>query len=197
VKPTGFVYSKNLVLAAALAGVFAGTAGAQEVSVPKVEVGANFSAVSFFPRAGVPSFTTEGGSGTIVYNFNRVLSGVADLGGYHNTEAANFNPTLFSYLFGPRLSLRKSRVTPYVQALVGGVRATTNLIDPVSGASVTENGFAAAFGGGMDVRVSDRVWVKPFQVEYLLTQLPNIWSTSDNQHNLRYSAGVVFRFGSK
>lgn len=123
---------------------------------------------------------------------------VADLGGYHNSQDASFNPTTFSYLFGPRFSIRKSsRFTPYAQALFGGARVSTSLVDANTGNLVSENGFAAAFGGGLDVRLTDHVAFKPFQIEYLMTQVPNIWSADHTQNNIRYSAGVVFRFGAK
>ena len=126
-----------------------------------------------------------------------MFSAVADLGAYHNTADANFNPTTFTYLFGPRVSLRKSRVTPYFQALFGGARQWTSFADPVTGLTTPHNGFAAAFGGGLDVRVKEHILVKPFQVEYLMTQVNNPWSVDGTQNNLRYTAGIVFTFGSK
>ena len=52
-------------------------------------------------------------------------------------------------------------------------------------------------GGGVDVRLTNHVYVKPFQLDYLMTQTPNIWSPNGNQNSRRFSAGVVFRFGSK
>jgi len=64
--------------------------------------------------------------------------------------------------------------------------------------ATSNNVFATALGGGVDVRLTDHIAVKPIQVEYFMTQLP---SAATNLHyaqnNLRYSAGVVFRFGSK
>ena len=73
------------------------------------------------PACTPPSEDVLGGSGTFVYNINKYLGITGDLGGYHNGDAENFSPTTFSYLFGPRLSLRKSaRFTPYVQTLFGG-----------------------------------------------------------------------------
>jgi opacity protein-like surface antigen len=186
-----------LLLAVSLAGSV--VVVAQEApSTPVAEVGINYSYVTTMPGGGAPSFGSQGVSGTFVYNINRIFGVVADLGGYHNDAAANFNPTTFSYLFGPRLSLRKSsRFTPYVQALVGGARVSTSLVDVNTGNSIVQNGFAAAFGGGLDVRLTDHLAVKPFQIEYLMTQTPNIWSPSNPQNNIRYSAGVVFRFGTK
>jgi hypothetical protein len=173
-------------------------ANAQEsASTPVAEVGMNFSTTAVYPGGGTPSFTATGGSGSFVYNINKTFGAVADLGGYHNGSDGNLSPTTFSYLFGPRLSLRKKKVTPYVQALFGGVRVTSNFVDPNTGASAAQNAFAAAFGGGMDVRVSDHVYLKPFQVEYMMTRVPNLWSSNNMQNNLRYSAGIVFRIGSK
>ena len=121
---------------------------AQETATPVAEVGANFSFTTSYPGTGAPSFTAPGGSGTFVYNFNRLFSAVADLGGYHNPTDANYDPTTFTYLFGPRVSVRKSRMTPYVQALFGGARQWTSFVDPVLGTTTPHNGFAAAFGGG-------------------------------------------------
>ena len=172
---------------------------AQEAaSTPVAEVGMNYSFDTMRPKVGAPSFISQGGSGTFVYNINSAIGVVADLGGYHNGADANFNPTTFSYLFGPRVSFRKSsRFTPYFQTLFGGARVSTSLLDPNTGNAVAQNGFAAAFGGGLDVRLTDHIAVKPFQVEYLMTQLPNIWSANTTQNNIRYSAGVVLRFGAK
>lgn len=169
----------------------------ESAPTPVAEVGMNFSLIDMHPGTGAPSFTQQGGSGTFIYNFNRMFAGVADFGGYHNTADANFNPTTFTYLFGPRVSLRKSRYTPYIQALFGGARQWNSLVDLSTGSTVAHNGFAAAYGGGMDIRVRDHILVKPFQVEYLMTRDTNPWSTANTQNNLRYSAGVVFTFGSK
>jgi hypothetical protein len=87
-------------------------------------------------------------------------------------------------------------VTPYVQTLFGAARQWTSFAGAY-GDTTKYNGFAAAFGGGIDVRVKDHILVKPFQMEYLLTQVTNPWSTAGTQNNLRYSAGVVLTLSSK
>jgi hypothetical protein len=186
-----------LLLAFGLVGSAA--AVAQEAApTPVAEVGINYSYITTMPGRGAPSFGSQGGSGTFVYHINRVIGVVADVGGYYNGAAANFTPTTFSYLFGPRLSLRKSsKFTPYVQALFGGDRVSTSLVNVDTGNTHVENGFAASFGGGLDVRLTDHLAFKPFQIEYLMTRTPNIWSPDNFQNNIRYSAGIVFRFGAK
>jgi hypothetical protein len=66
-------------------------------------------------------FNVNGGSGSVALNLNRWFGAVADLGGY--TTSQSFTPpggttttasaTLFTYLFGPRISARGSRWTPF------------------------------------------------------------------------------------
>lgn len=188
---------KRTTYFAILIAATAAAAMAQEATVPVAEVGMNFSATTINPGAGASLIAAPGGSGTFVYNLNKYVGAVADLGAYHNASDLNFNPTMFTYLFGPRLTFRKSRVSPYVQTLFGGARLWTNFADPVTGLTAPQNGFAAAFGGGMDLRITDHVTAKPFQVEYLMTRLTNPWATSGTQNNVRYSAGIVFTFGSR
>lgn len=38
----------------------------------------------------------------------------------------------------------------------------------------TQNGFATAAGGGLDYRLTQHIGLKPIQVEYVATQLPNV-----------------------
>ncbi len=65
---------------------------AQETApTPVAEVGMNYSYITTMPGGGAPSFGSQGGSGTFVYNINKVIGVVADLGGYYNGVAANFN----------------------------------------------------------------------------------------------------------
>jgi hypothetical protein len=178
-------------------------ANAQETApTPQAEVGFNYGFTRVNSGGTVPGFTQNGGSGTFEYNINKVLGVVADLGGYHNGDINNFqiDNTAFTYLFGPRFNWRTSRLTPYVQMLVGGARLSASYFDPTTNARVTghQNGFAAALGGGIDIKMTQHISVKPIQLEYLMTQDPSPFSDLPHtQNNLRYSAGVLFRFGSK
>jgi hypothetical protein len=51
---------------------------------------------------------------------------------------------------------------------------------------VTETGFAGAFGGGLDIRASDRVDVRVIQFDYNPTRL-----FDSTQHNFRIGVGIV------
>jgi hypothetical protein len=103
-------------------------------------------------------------------------------------------------MFGPRFNFRHwSRVTPYVQFLFGGAYAWAG----PTGNSQTQNAFATAAGGGLDYHWTKRISIKPIQVEYVMTQFDSArlgGSTrafGDHQNDVRYSAGVVLRFGDK
>jgi Outer membrane protein beta-barrel domain len=173
----------------AVAAALSVTANAQEVTTPKFEFGANYSWLHVNSADDVFHRTGNGGSGYVEYNINSVVGLVADFGGYANTRAG-INDTGLTYLFGPRFNWRHSRLTPYVQFLFGGDYLWTPL-------STTQNGFATAAGGGVDYQVSNHLALKPIQIEYVSTQLPNQLGLGSHQNDIRYSAGVVFRVGAK
>ena len=54
-----------------------------------------------------------------------------------------------------------------------------------------------AAGGGVDFLVTNHIAIKPIQLEYVMTRLPNALGFGGHQNDIRYSAGVVFRIGSK
>ena len=145
---------------------------------------------------------SNGGSGYFVYNLNPVIGLVADFGGYRNgsLHGSFDSDTTFTYLFGPRFSWRRwSRVTPYTQFLFGGARISAALVDPDGSVrSSDQNSFALAAGGGIDVALTHHIAATPIQVEYLMTQATDFAGATGNvQNGLRYSAGLVFRFGEK
>src|SRR5713226_1273495 len=83
------------------ASLFAVSAQAQEER-KTVDVFAGYSYVRANPAtSGSDSFSLNGGSASIAYNFNGWLSGVADLGGYHNTNilGSGVDVTLSTFLF--------------------------------------------------------------------------------------------------
>jgi hypothetical protein len=185
---------KGYAFAAGILVLSATFVNAQETSsTPAAEVGLNYSFVHRNSEQGLNHFNQNGGSGYFEYNLNRTVGLVGDLGGYSN---GNFDRKTFSYLFGPRLNWRMSRMVPYVQFLFGGAYEW-GVING-TGISTTQNGFAMAAGGGLDVNITHHIAFKPLQVEYFMSQLPQLATNLNSaQNNLRYSAGVVYRFGSK
>jgi opacity protein-like surface antigen len=183
--------------------VFAGAGRAQEEpTIPQVEIGVDYSLSHLASAPAGAQITGNGGSGYVAYNLNRIVGAVADFGAYRNGDThGSFNSdTTFTYLFGPRFSWRRwSRITPYTQFLFGGARVSASIANPAGASfSAAENNFALAAGGGIDISLTRHIAIKPIQIEYLMTQASNFaGNTGHVQNGLRYSAGVVFRFGKK
>ncbi|MBZ5698724.1 MAG: hypothetical protein LAN18_09275 [Acidobacteriia bacterium] len=173
----------SLVLAVSL------SAAAQDA--PKAEVFGGYSYLRGNPGLGAPGINLNGGSGSISYNLSSAVGIVADVGGYHfsNGYGSGIGGNVISYLFGPKFVYRSSgKVEPFAQALFGGAR--------LSVAGFSNNAFAMALGGGVDVKATEHVAIRLIQAEYVMTRF-NIVGVATDQNNARISAGIVFRFGGK
>jgi hypothetical protein len=154
----------------------------------------------------------NGGSASLAFNFNRFVALIADIGGYDDSQllltgtganlpiTANASGTAFTYLFGPRFTLGKERrVSVFAQVLVGGVHASAVTVANCSCTPLpAQNALAMTGGGGVDIRLTHHIALRPIQAEYMLTRFAAIPSGSNaNQNDLRLSSGLVFRFGGK
>ena len=156
----------------------------------------------------------NGGSASFAFNFNRHFALVADVGGYDDSQlqltgtgvnqpiTVNASGTAFTYLFGPRFTLGKERrVSVFAQVLAGGVYASAVTVANCTTACTplpAQNALAMTAGGGVDIRLSHHISLRPIQAEYMLTRFAAVPSGSNtNQNDLRLSAGLVFRFGGK
>ena len=114
--------------------------------------------------------------------------------------AAVVTSSTYTYLFGPQFSHRGERFTPFAHAFSAQLvwLATGNHVPSTSaffGANrkSSENAFATALGGGLDVNINKHVGIRIFQLEYLLTKFTD--GRDNKQNNLRASAGLVLHFG--
>lgn len=174
----------------------------------------------------IPAFSANGGGGQAAYNFDKWFGAVMDIGATHNGNISGhqLDGTFVNYLFGPRLSLRYHRITPYFNVLFGGMRASeSTAVTVVSPPSVSnpiylpgdltpvapnsavglravhsQTAFAMTVGGGLDIKIDKHLSFRPIGLDYLLTRLQNIQDLQDrNQHNLRYTTGFNFTFGAQ
>jgi len=115
--------------------------------VPKYEVNAGYSFINFNPGDQTGNFNNHGGVGGFAYNANRVLGLTAEVGGYTFSREVNGGKVdggLTTYLFGPRLNLRRfDHFVPFAEFLFGGANGGGG----VTGAD-NQNVFAMAAGGG-------------------------------------------------
>ncbi len=116
-----------------------------------------------------------------------------------------FRSRSYNYFVGPQAKFTNhTRVTPFVHALAGAAnnrfsyRATlTGATTPIIDATASVTDFALAIGGGLDVRLSKRVALRAFQLDYnpvFLRDRPELNTNGGRRiDNVRFSIGVVFK----
>lgn len=116
-------------------------------------------------------------------------------------NAVDLDSRLYNFLGGIQIKDNSSetRFKPFVHALAGVAHARNRVSISSEGCiaivpspcpvneNLNETGFAAAFGGGLDIRASDRVDIRVIQVDYNPTRL-----FDSTQHNFRIGVGIVF-----
>jgi opacity protein-like surface antigen len=136
----------------------------------------------------------HGWQGSVTENLNSWFGGTAEFSGYYATTTPPLGPpdiniNAHTFLFGPQISYRKNpNFTPFVHVLLGGIHASQGYI----GISQPKTDFAAEFGGGVDFKIHKNLAIRVIQADYLATPYLNQW-----QQNVRFSAGIVLRFGEK
>lgn len=180
----------KIVCLSVLIALFAVGAMAQS---PIVETAFQYQMLRVNSSTAFPSFTANGGSGSVQVNFFNQVSGVLEVGAEYNgnIKGVPVSNTWLSYLVGPRISLvkRSSKIIPALECLVGG----TTVFAGLSNQTANSTGFGMALGGTLDIRVNRHVDLRPVQLDYMLTRVNNTY----NQNNLRYGAGIVFTFGKQ
>jgi hypothetical protein len=183
----------------------------------------HFQAIDFESRNGNYFFgqhyNLEGGGGGLVYNFKPMIGFKAEFQGYGSATrtiivpagnpflpaggAASVSGNLFTYMFGPQIKIYKGRFHPFAEALVGGAHSNVykNAINGltltgVSGAP-SNNTFALATGLGLDIAVSQRFSLRPFEIDYMYTNFNGNLGLTANQNSWRYLGGGVITWGGK
>jgi hypothetical protein len=139
---------------------------------------------SYFRLGGSGGLNQNGVSGSLAYNLKSWswLGVVGDFGVYH-ASPLGVSVNTYTYLFGPRLTLRNpSKFNPFAQALLGGSRVT------VGSGGGSSNQFAYSVGGGVDIGLLPHLAFRP-QLDYVGL------NTSGSRTNCtRVSAGLVVHF---
>lgn len=147
---------------------------------------------------------------SVTGNLTRYFGLKADFSGHYKSRPIAFGPLAngidvdsqrYTFMGGVQVKNNSSESTfkPFVHALVGGVRVRNRVrindqlciaIAPTpcpGDFTEKDTGFAAAFGGGVDIRASDRIDFRLFQIDYIPTRL-----FDGRQHSLRLGIGIVF-----
>jgi hypothetical protein len=191
--------------------------------VPKAELDLDYSFARYAPSAKyTKGHSFNGGGGRIVFNINHLLGIAADFQGYNSNTtqftipagSPNFpggvngsvSGNLFTYLFGPVIKFRNNEhVQPFFDVLPGAIHsniygnAFSTLCQPVAGkcsfsAAPDSNAFALSAGGGIDIPVNRRVYIRPGEFDYLYTRFTNQFNDA-GQNNFRYLGGLGINLG--
>ena len=210
----------RLILVLALVCIGAGSVSAQEAH--RVDVFAGYSALCVPPGAYLhggqvsvtarvwkslwieTAFSSHGGNATD--DFSDGLSFPPLFGGDSILNKRGYTDDIRDQLFvvGPRIKSGSGRVSVFGHALLGFARSSEKgtitgvcdqgLCEPfIVRREYTDTRPALVLGGGVDIRLTDRVSLRPIQADYVLTQF-SISSNPTTQNNLRLSAGLVFKF---
>ena len=180
------------------------------------ELTGNYSYMHYVPVGNLPTANLNGGGGSAVLYFGGFFGLKAEVEGYAS-QNINFNfppgsircpsgctgtaqANLFTGNFGPQIKIRIKRVQPFFEGLVGG--AHTNFYQNVhkncSGCTFGSPGDWAldvVLGGGVDIKVTSHLAIRPIEADYFLTRfINNLTTGNNNQNNFRYQAGLVFEF---
>lgn len=163
--------------------------------VPKFELAAMYSYINFNPGGGFNDFGSNGGTGSFTYNANKWLGLTAEAGayGFSRSVPGGGKPEggFQTFLFGPRLNLRRNYFVPFLEFLIGDFRADGQ----VTGGP-RQSSFALAAGGGVDVVFTKHIAWRFAQIDYLMTNANGInLNPSGRQDNIRLGTGLVIRWG--
>jgi hypothetical protein len=168
----------------------------------------NFSSI-YKDRTPLSGFNASG-----VFNVSRYFGIKADVSGAYSKTNANFQAvsisgpaagtilvssknSLYNVLGGVQIkdNASEKRFKPFAHALVGAGFRKNTITNPgvcigtiICPTSTSETGLAAAFGGGLDIRINRRIDFRAFQVDYN----PIRFGTGID-HNMRIGIGIVFK----
>jgi opacity protein-like surface antigen len=175
---------------------------------------ANSRGISFGPNSSIgANYTAKAGFETsIIRNFSKRFGIKGDFSAHFNNESASGPVTactpacttatqgfqlktrVYNFMAGPEFKARNStRFTPFAHVLAGVAHTSATFTTPGPTFNLllkkSDNSFAMALGGGLDIRASKRVSFRG-QLDYNPIFVRD--STSGTRDFLRLSLGVLF-----
>ena len=168
----GVLYSHNRV-----------DVGVEDPSQNFIDDRVGFHGVEAFVKGNISRYVGLKGS----YSFHRKSFDI--VGG---TAATTFDvdADLHQFLGGVEFkdNARETKVKPFAHVLAGVGHARADVSNAAVSFDESDTGFAAAIGGGIDFRLSDRVDLRAVQVDYNPTR-----DNGQTSHNFRIGIGLIFR----
>ncbi len=168
--------------------------------VPRYEITGMYDYINFAPGDPFGNFNSQGGTAAFTYNASKWVGLTGEFGAYDfkrnlfpvTGSNGDVNGSFVTFLFGPRLNLRKfDHFVPFGEFLVGGSRGGIELVGVDS-----RTAFAIAVGGGVDMVFHKNFAWRVAELDYLMTTFTGAnLGSSGRQNNFRAATGLVFRFG--
>jgi hypothetical protein len=156
----------------------------QVVEGPRVQVFAGYSGVRFDSKTFgfADSTNLNGWTGSAAYNFIPEFGVVGQIGGHYGPNIREVE-----WLIGPQVRYSRWNLDFFAHALFGKGQTTVT----IASLSQKDNNRAYAFGGGFDFAISRRFSIRAVEVDYFRTS-----AIGADQANLKYSTGIVYRWGT-
>ena len=137
------------------------------------------------------------GDVSAVYSNRGFSFSVPTTGGGTGSVGFETKSSLYNFLGGVQIkdNSKSGRLKPFVHAMVGAAHARIKLsglgcsigVDCSVFEGGSESNLSGAFGGGLDIRLSNRVQLRLIQADY-----NPIWFDGGRQNNFRFGFGLVF-----
>jgi hypothetical protein len=141
-----------------------------------------------------PKAKGNGWDAALSYNIKDWLGVKADFSGSYGSGGtqlgvSNGPASLYTYTFGPTLSLPSQKVRPFVEFLAGGYKNQVQYF-----ANTPFSGLALIAGGGVDAQVGRHLAVRVFDADWLGFMSGTNGFSYGSKSNFRVSTGLVIRF---
>ena len=126
----------------------------------------------------------------------------ANFTGEHSSNiASGLDLNKLAFMAGPRYTYRTSRWTNrflgtrhhtsvFGEALFGGAHGFDSVFPTSTGLKDSANSFSMQIGGGLNIGLARGFGIRPFELDYVRTNLPN--GATNNQNDLRLAFGVSY-----
>jgi hypothetical protein len=193
--------------------VFVGAAAGQHLG----EISLDYSYLHYSPANNASTVSMNGGGGAAVLYFAGFLGIKGEFEAYGGQNinydfpvgsvrcplgcSGSAHANLFTVNVGPTVKIRIKRLQPFVEGLIGATRTdfykniVRNCVNCIISATPGTYALDILVGGGIDLKVTHHLAIRPIEADYFLTRFINNFTTGhNNQNNFRYQAGLLFEF---
>ncbi len=149
----------------------------------KADIFGGYSYMHVSPGSGLPGANTNGWEAQATGNLSEYIGATADFDGHYG-DVFGVGGHDYNFLFGPTLTHRTEKFTPFAHVLFG--------VSHAGARGFSDTSFAWAIGGGADWNITNGLAIRLGQFDYLPT-----YFSKTTQNNFRYSTGIVLRLGSE